>query len=68
MFEESDFWESLITNLAERDFLEEIKPGSLPEISLEDQFEIIGRHEENGRKNFQNMALIISEYKFACFS
>ncbi len=51
-FEEKNFWESLIANLAERDFLQEIEPGSFSGMSLEDKFEIIGRHEEKWAEEF----------------
>ncbi len=51
-FEVNNFWESLIANLAERDFLKEIEPGSLPEMKVEDKFESIGKHEEKWAEEF----------------
>jgi hypothetical protein len=56
-FEENNFWESLISNLAERDFHKEIGPDGLRKLSIEENFEIIGKHEENWADEFSKHGL-----------
>ena len=53
-FEEFTFWETLISRMAERDFLKELPPGSLESLSSEEKFIAIQKHEDKWADEFQN--------------
>ena len=56
-FEENCFWETLISRLAERDFLKELPPGGLNALSLEERFSGIQKHEDKWADEFSKFGI-----------
>ncbi len=62
-YEEQNFWETLISRLAERDFLLEIPRGSLNDLSLEEKFIKIQKHEDKWTEEFSKFGIDNLEIK-----
>lgn len=56
-YEENSFWETLISRLAERDFLKDLPPGGLKALSLEEKFSGIQKHEDKWAEEFSKSGL-----------
>lgn len=56
-FEENCFWETLISRLAERDFLKELPPGGLNALSLKEKFTEIQKHEDKWADEFSKFGI-----------
>lgn len=56
-YDEQNFWETLISRLAERDFLKGIPAGSFNELSLEEKFIEMQKHEEKWSDEFSKFGI-----------
>ena len=56
-FEEHCFWETLISRLAERDFLKELPPGGLNALSAEENLLEIQKHEDKWADEFSKFGI-----------
>ena len=56
-FEENSFWETLISRLAERDFLKDLPSGGLNALTLDEKFSGIQKHEDKWADEFSKFGI-----------